>query len=192
MVAALSTMQSLGAPMPEFELPDMCNNEQLISPRQFVGQPVLVMVICNHCPYVVHIAEPLAALANEYLERGIAVIAISANDIQAYPQDGPQPMREFAAQHGFKFPYCLDQSQEVAKAFGAACTPDFFLYDAQHRLCYRGQFDASRPGNQVTPDGADLRAALEAVASGAAVPETQVASLGCSIKWRQGNEPEYF
>ena len=192
MVATRSTMQQLGASAPVFQLPDVTDNDAEFDSAGSRGKPLLIMFICNHCPYVIHIIPQLAELANEYREKGFAVIAISSNDVAAYPQDGPVSMAEFARQHGFAFPYCYDSSQSVAKAFGAACTPDFFVYDAQHSLVYRGQFDASRPGNEEQVSGVDLRDALQAVLDGAPPPVDQSPSIGCSIKWRAGNEPDYF
>ncbi|MEM7360959.1 MAG: thioredoxin family protein [Pseudomonadota bacterium] len=184
MVATESTMQALGSPMPNFSLPDVADDNRLVDSQQLTGKPVLVMFICNHCPYVIHIIEALSELSNEYQAQGCAIIAISSNDVETYPQDGPEKMQDFARQYRFVFPYCYDESQQVAKEFDAVCTPDFFLYDADHRLAYRGQFDASRPGNSVPVTGAELRQALQAVSAGQAVPEVQVASIGCNIKWK--------
>lgn len=189
MVATESTMQELGNAMPNFELLDVSSNKQLVSSEQLAGNPVLVMFICNHCPYVIHIAEPLSVLANEFQAAGCGVVAISSNDVVNYPQDGPEKMQNFASQYGFKFPYCYDESQQVAQEFAAACTPDFFLYDREHKLVYRGQFDASRPGNAEPVSGSDLRAALQAVMSDMPVAEQQIPSIGCNIKWKPGKQP---
>lgn len=192
MVAKLSTMQALGSSAPEFSLPDITNNDELVSLGQFSAKPVLLMFICNHCPYVIHLIQPLTQLANQAMQRGFAVMAISANDIESYPQDAPGPMRQFARDHAFEFPYCFDQTQVVAQAYQAACTPDFFVYDHNHKLAYRGQFDDSRPGNGKPATGNDLAQALDAVLSNQAVNEQQIPSMGCSIKWQAGNEPDYF
>lgn len=188
MVATESNMQVLGSNLPNFNLPDVTRSSQLISNKDFRAQPVLVMFICNHCPYVIHIIASLTHLANKLRQRGVAVVAISSNDRAAYPQDGPERMVEFAKQHGFEFPYCYDESQQVAINFGAACTPDFFVYDRQHRLRYRGQMDGARPGNGVPVSGDDLSGAVSAVLSGADVAEQQIPSVGCSIKWKLGNQ----
>ena len=150
------------------------------------------MFICNHCPFVVHVAPMLSGLIEAWKEKSIGVIAISSNDIAAYPQDGPEFMKKFAAHYKLDIPYLFDETQEVAKAYDAACTPDFYLFDAERRLVYRGQLDDSRPSNGKPVDGRDLRAALDAVLSGTAVSETQVPSIGCNIKWKPGNEPDYF
>ncbi len=191
MAAVNSTMQALGTPASDFSLNNVIDNE-VVSLKDFKAKPVLVMFICNHCPYVVHIAERLSLIGNRALANGFAVVAISSNDADAYPQDGPAPMRDFAADYGFKFPYLFDESQAVAKAYGAACTPDFFVFDAAHKLQYRGQMDGSRPGNSVPVSGDDLSAALDAVASQKNPSAQQIASIGCNIKWRPGNAPDYF
>ena len=192
MVAVPSTMQALGSPAQFFSLPDVraANNE--VSLQDFVGQPLLVMFICNHCPFVIHIVEQMVALANNAQAQGFRVVAVSSNDTVAYPQDGPELMAEFAREWGFEFPYLFDESQEVAKRFGAACTPDFFIYDANHRLQYRGQMDGSRPGNGIPVTGHDLRSAIDLILAGKVVAEEQTPSIGCNIKWRAGNEPDYF
>lgn len=192
MVAVPSTMQALGSPARPFSLPNVSDDNTLVSEQSLASAPLLIMFICNHCPFVVHIAGPMAALANAAQQQGFAVVAISANDAQAYPQDGPEAMFEFAKQYGFEFPYLFDESQEVAKAYGAACTPDFFVYDNNHRLQYRGQMDGSRPGNNVDVTGGDLQQAIDDVLAGRATDENQVPSIGCNIKWRVGNEPDYF
>lgn len=192
MVAVPSTMQALGSPVKDFSLPNVVATNVMISNADLRDQPLLLMFICNHCPFVVHIASEMAALANQAQQNGIAVAAISSNDSIAYPQDGPDQMVVFARDYGFEFPYLFDESQEVAKAFGAACTPDFFLYDAQHRLQYRGQMDSSRPGNTQPVDGADLQNAIDDLLAGRTISEHQIPSIGCNIKWRSGNEPDYF
>ena len=187
MVATVSTMQELGKKATNFNLVDVVS-EQTLQLADFDDKPLLLMFICNHCPFVIHIVESMASIANRYQRDGYGVIAISSNDALSYPQDGPTAMVSFAAQHNFEFAYCYDESQEVAKRFGAACTPDFFVFDQQHHLRYRGQMDASRPNNKEPANGADLDAALQAVLSGSPVNQQQTASLGCSIKWKPGNE----
>lgn len=190
MVKTVSTMQALGSQAISFSLPDFTSPGKLVSLDKFVGKPTLIMFICNHCPYVVHMAAQLAEFAQNNPE--LSVIAINSNDVENYPQDAPDKMTEFAKTYGFTFPYCFDETQEVAKAYGAACTPDFFLYDSAHCLAYRGQFDRSRPGNGQAVTGDDLQLAVNAVLKGQAVDSEQTPSLGCNIKWRAGNEPSYF
>ena len=151
---------------------------------------MLVAFICNHCPYVKHIAPALAKLAKEYQDKGVAVVAINSNDFQHYPDDSPAKMKAESAARGYTFPYLVDESQQVAKAYRAACTPDFFLFDAERKLVYRGQMDASRPGNNLPVTGKDLREALDAVLAGRPVSKDQRPSIGCNIKWRTGNEPQ--
>jgi peroxiredoxin len=191
MAAVHSTMQLLGTVAPEFCLPDTRLSASNVSLLDLVTKPLLVMFICNHCPYVTHIIERMTVIANTAVDRGFAVVAISSNDVDHYPQDGPNEMAAFAAQHRFNFPYLYDQSQAVAKAFTAACTPDFFVYDADHKLKYRGQMDASRPGSSQAVSGGELSAAINAVIDGRAVSEIQVPSIGCNIKWKAGNRPGY-
>lgn len=191
MAAVQSTMQALGSAAANFSLPDV-RAVQNVSLADFSAQPLLVMFICNHCPFVIHIAERMAEVANQAVSDGFAVIAISSNDVDNYPQDGPEEMALFAQKHGFEFPYLYDESQAVAKAYGAACTPDFFIFDADHSLQYRGQMDSSRPGNGEPVTALDLSAALAAVKSGLPANETQVPSIGCNIKWKAGNAPSYF
>lgn len=192
MVAVNSTMLPLGTLAPDFSLPDTEGN--LVSLGQFDGaQAYLVMFICNHCPYVLHLRKDIARLALEYQEKGVAVIGISANDVANYPADSPELMKQEAVDAGYTFPYLYDATQEVAKAYKAACTPDFFVFDQHRLLAYRGQFDDSRPGNQVSVTGSDLRAALDATLDGERiVDDVQKPSVGCNIKWKPGNEPEYF
>jgi thiol-disulfide isomerase/thioredoxin len=151
-----------------------------------------VIFMCNHCPFVKHVADGLAALAKEYQRRGVAVVGINSNDVASFPDDAPAKMLEESRQRGYTFPYLHDQTQEVATAYRAACTPDFFLFDADRRLVYRGQMDASRPQSDVPVTGEDLRAALDAVLAGEPVAEDQTPSIGCNIKWKPGNEPDYF
>lgn len=192
MVATKSTMLELGSSAADFCLPDVSNSNKQIQLADFQGQPLLIMFICNHCPFVVHIVDRLTELANNFQSRGVGVVAISSNDVEHYPQDGPSKMQDFAADAGFKFPYLYDQDQYVAKNYSAACTPDFFLFDQNHKLFYRGQMDGSRPSNNVPVTGSDLISALEAVIGNRPAPERQIPSLGCNIKWRPGNEPAYF
>lgn len=190
MVKTASTMKKLGTPAPDFRLLNV--DGRTVGLGDFAGQPLLVIFMCNHCPFVKHVAAGLAQLANDYLPRGVAIVGINSNDAQSHPHDSPEQMVHEAEQRGYAFPYLYDEDQDVAKAYGAACTPDFFLYDKSHQLVYRGQLDGSRPGNDVPVTGADLRAALDAVLAGKSPPEKQIPSIGCNIKWRQGNEPEYY
>jgi peroxiredoxin len=191
MVATASTMSPLGSKAPDFSLPD--SEGRTVSRTDFESASALVvMFICNHCPFVKHIAEGLAALGRDYQPRGVAIVAINSNDVKTHPDDSPPKMAEEVKTRGYTFPYLFDETQETAKAFGAACTPDFFLYDKEHRLVYRGQLDDSRPDNDVPVTGADLRAALEAMLAGQPVATDQKPSIGCNIKWQSGNEPEYF
>ncbi|MDP3937420.1 MAG: thioredoxin family protein, partial [Deltaproteobacteria bacterium] len=176
---------------PDFELPDAGGKRFALS--DFKDAPALLVIfMCNHCPFVKHIRGGLAALGRDYLKRGAAIVGINANDVQAYPADSPGKMAEEAREAGYTFPYLYDESQGVAKAYRAACTPDFFLFDAGGTLVYRGQFDGSRPGNSVPVTGADLRAALDEVLAGKPVTKDQIPSVGCNIKWKAGNEPDYF
>lgn len=186
-----STMLAIGTQAPDFSLPDPASGE-LVANTDFEGKPLLVIFSCNHCPYVLHILDALARLANQWQRRGLGVVMINANDSVAYPDDSPEKMLRLSEQKGFEFAYLFDASQQVARAYQAACTPDFFLFDASHALVYRGQFDASRPGNDVPIDGRDLSAAVEALLNGAPPINEQLPSMGCNIKWRAGNEPEYF
>lgn len=190
MAATESTMLALGTHAPAFALPD--TEGALVALDDYEGKPLLVMFICNHCPFVKHVAGELARLGREYRDRGVGVVAISANDVANYPDDSPAKMKAEKAARGYSFPYLYDETQEVAKAYTAACTPDFFLFDAAHKLCYRGQLDDSRPGNGLEVTGADLRAALDCVLEGRPAPERQKPSIGCNIKWIEGNEPDYF
>ncbi len=186
-----STMLELGTPAPSFRLPDFDGRPHAL--EDFAASPALLVVfMCEHCPFVRHVRGGIAALAREYAPRGLAVVAINANDLEAYPEDGPDAMRRESADVGYVFPYLLDATQAVAQAYRAACTPDFFLFDRQRRLVYRGQFDDSRPGNGVPVTGADLRAALDALLAGEPPLPGQRPSLGCNIKWKPGNAPDYF
>jgi peroxiredoxin len=190
MAAVNSTMLPLGTAAPDFQLPDV--GGKMVSAADFRGKPLLVMFICNHCPYVKHIRAGLAQLGRDYLPRGGAIVGISSNDVENYPQDSPDKMKEEARAAGYNFPYLYDATQAVAKTYRAACTPDFYLFDKDHRLVYRGQFDDSRPGNGLPVTGKDLRAALDAVLGGQAVAASQKPSIGCNIKWKPGHEPDYF
>ncbi len=190
MVQTLSTMTALGTSAPAFSLTD--TDGMTVSLENFAGKPLLVAFVCNHCPFVKHLAGPLADLAREYQPKGVAVVAINSNDVEHYPDDSPARMADEVGSRGYTFPYLFDETRDVAKAFKAACTPDFFLFDAEHQLAYRGQFDASRPGNDEPVTGADLRAALDAVLSGSATDANQQPSIGCNIKWKPGNEPTYM
>lgn len=191
MVQTASTMLPLGTQAPAFALPDA--KDAKVSLSDFADAPaVLVVFMCNHCPYVKHVAEGLAQLAEHYQRRGVAVIGINANDADAFPDDAPAKMAEEVKKRGYTFPYLYDATQCVAKAYHAACTPDFYVFDKDRKLVYRGQMDSSRPGNNVPVTGEDLRAALDAVLEGKPVSANQRPSLGCNIKWKPGKEPEYF
>lgn len=192
MVAVNSTMLALGTKAPDFRLPNT-NGSGVMTLADFKGvQGLLVIFMCNHCPYVKHIRSGLAELARDYQPRGVAIVGISSNDVANYPADSPVRMTEEARGAGYIFPYLYDETQAVAKAYRAACTPDIYLFDSDHRLVYRGQFDESRPGKNLPVTGKDLRAALDAVLWGKPIPPNQTPSIGCNIKWKPGNEPEYF
>jgi len=178
-----STMLPLGTLAPNFELPDVVSGNAVSLADFSSKQALLVMFICRHCPYVVHLRDELAKLGRDYAESALGIVAISSNDAVSYPDDAPKSLAEMATTLGFNFPMCYDESQAVAKAYSAACTPDFFLFDAERKLAYRGQLDDSRPGKG-TPDGRDLRAAIDAVLAGTPVPEPQKPSIGCNIKWK--------
>ena len=186
-----SRMLPLGTRAPAFTLPD-CEGAEHSLADAADAPAVLIMFICNHCPYVKHVREELSRLARDYTLRGVAVFGINSNDATTHPDDSPEKMREEAARWDYSFPYLVDEDQSVAKAYGAACTPDFFVFDGDLRLAYRGQLDDSRPGNDKPVTGADLRAALDAVLEGRPMPEPQKPSIGCNIKWTPGNEPEWF
>jgi len=186
-----STMLALGTEAPAFRLPDA--DGKPVSLDAFRDAPaLLVAFLCNHCPYVQHIREGFARFAKEYQAKGLAIVAINANDAKSHPDDAPAAMAQEIRRFGYVFPYLVDETQAVAKAYRAACTPDFFLFDAARKLVYRGQFDASRPGNAIPVTGADLRAAADAALSGRAIAADQKPSIGCNIKWKPGNEPDYF
>ena len=190
MVKTASTMLPLGTLAPSFSLPNV--DGTTVSNTDSDGKPLLVIFMCNHCPFVVHLRDALAAFGDEYQAKGLTIIGISSNDVEDYPQDGPEEMKKEALSAGYRFAYLYDADQSVAKAYKAACTPDFFLFDADHALVYRGQFDSSRPGNGVEVTGQDLRAACDAVLAGEAVADEQKPGIGCNIKWKAGSEPEYF
>ena len=191
-MAVTSTMLPLGTSAPGFSLPDATTGDT-VSITDFEQAPVLlVMFISNHCPYVKHVADELARVGRDYAPRGVAVVAIGSNDIGTHPADAPARMVEFSAERGFTFPYVYDESQAVALAYRAACTPDLYVFDAGRALVYRGQLDSSRPANDVPVDGRDLRAALDAALDGQSVPEPHQPSIGCNIKWKPANAPDYF
>src|SRR5262245_7820062 len=192
MVRTPSTMMlTLGTSLPSFALPGL--DGTLVTDAQFRDSPgLLVAFMCTHCPFVKHIRREFARFTNEYAARGLAIVGIASNDIDAFPEDGPEGMAHDAREAGYAFPYLFDETQEVAKKFRAACTPDLFLFDRSGALVYRGQFDSSRPGNGIPVTGSDIRAAADAVLSGLPVNPMQRASIGCNIKWKRGGEPEYF
>lgn len=191
MVRTNSTMMALGTKAPPFSLVNV--DGRIVSLADYEEKPILlVMFICNHCPYVKHIAPYLSLLGRDYLFKGVGIVAINSNDASAYPADSPEQMVHESEERGYYFPYLYDETQEVAKAYHAACTPDFFVFDRHQQLVYRGQLDSSRPGNDIPVTGEDLRAALDALIAGKPVPETQKPSMGCNIKWKAGNEPDYF
>ena len=197
-MAVSSTMLPLGTPIPQFELIDVTTGRPFSLVDFADQQALLVMFICAHCPYVVHVRPELARIAKDYRGKSLGIVAITSNDVAQYPDDAPKPTARMAREAGFEFPVLYDESQNVAKAFTAACTPDFFLFDAQRRLAYRGQLDDSRPSRGADSpgrgalNGADLRAAIDAVLASRAVNPDQKPSIGCNIKWKPGNEPAYF
>ncbi len=191
MAATASIMLPLGTKAPDFTLPDTKGN--IISLSDFEAVPALLVIfMCNHCPYVKHILDGMIKLVREYQNRGVAVVGINSNDVEDFPEDAPEKMAGLAKQKGFTFPYLFDETQQVARAYHAACTPDFFLFDKDRKLFYRGQMDGSRPGNGIDVTGADLRAALDALLQNKQPLAEQKPSLGCNIKWKSGNEPDYF
>lgn len=190
MAVTPSTMTDLGGSAPDFALP--ATDGRIVRLEDFSATPaLLVAFVCNHCPYVQHIRAAFVKFAHEYQPRGLAIVAISSNDPSRHPDDSAEMMKVEADRHGFNFPYVFDETQETARAYRAACTPDFFLYDNENGLVYRGQFDGSRPGNGIPVSGADLRAAVDAVLNGQPVSAQQFPSIGCNIKWKPGNEPDY-
>ncbi|MEJ2406910.1 MAG: thioredoxin family protein [Candidatus Thiodiazotropha sp.] len=186
-----STMLELGTPAPDFSLPEPVSG-RTVSLKDFSGRPLLVVFICNHCPYVLHIADKLAEMAATFQQSDVEFVAINSNDVTNYPDDSPEKMPAMSERFGFTFPYLFDETQDVAKAYRAACTPDFYLFDADHQLVYRGQFDDARPRNDEPVTGADLGDAIKALLANMPPLEEQKPSLGCNIKWRAGNEPDYF
>ena len=184
-----SQMLALGTRAPEFSLPDAAGNTCALRDD---ASAYVVMFICNHCPFVKHVREELARLGNDYLSKDVAIYAINSNDADQYPGDSPAMMLREIEAFGYRFPYLVDADQEVAKAYMAACTPDFYLFDADKKLVYRGQLDASRPANDIPVDGRDLRAAIDAVLEKESVAADQKPSVGCNIKWKEGNAPDYF
>lgn len=185
-------MLPLGTPAPDFQLPDVVSGK-MITLADFAGkQALLIMFICQHCPFVKHVQVELANLGQDYVPKGIGVLAISANSVKTHPADSPENLKAMAVELGFNFPYCYDESQETAKQYTAACTPDFFLFDSTLKLAYRGQLDESRPGNGKPVTGQDLRAAMDGLLAGDSLDPNQVPSIGCNIKWTPGNEPAYF
>lgn len=186
-----STMLPLGTEAPDFSLPNV--DGSTVSLSDLADAPALVVAFtCNHCPFVKHIADEFAAFGNEYTDKGVAVVAISSNDVENYPDDSPEKMAVEAQARGFKFPYLYDATQDVAKAYAAACTPDFYVFDKDRQLVYRGQFDSSRPESGIPVTGEDLRAAVDAVLAGNTPSEQQSPSIGCNIKWKPGSAPSYF
>ncbi|MDR5726295.1 MAG: thioredoxin family protein [Terriglobia bacterium] len=184
MTRTASTMLALGTTAPGFSLPDVISGQRMTRDQVAGSRGLLVMFLCAHCPFVQHVNAELARLGHDYAGRGIGIVAIGSNDADAYPDDAPEGLRAQATQHGFTFPYLYDETQEIARAYQAVCTPDYFLFDAEKKLVYRGQLDSSRPGNGIAVDGRDLRAAMDSVLAGTPVAEEQQASIGCSIKWK--------
>lgn len=192
MAAVHSTMLELGTKAPHFSLTDTISGKTVSTEDYRGNRGLLVIFICNHCPYVKLIKKELVKYATDYMPKDVAVVAISSNDVENYPQDGPEMMKEDAEAFGYPFPYLYDEAQDAAKAYKAACTPDLFLFDEGLELYYRGQFDSSRPKNNTEPTGEDLRKATDKMLAGEPAPENQIPSIGCNIKWKKGNEPEYF
>ncbi len=192
MARTASTMLPLGTIAPDFALPDTVSGETITLGTFAAQRALLVMFICEHCPFVKHVQDQLAQLGRDYGDRALGIVAISANDVDNYPQDGPEPLKQMALKLGFTFPLCYDASQGVAKAYTAACTPDFFLFDQDRALVYRGQLDGSRPGSGEPVTGEDLRGAIDAVLNHQPVTADQKPSIGCNIKWKPGNAPAYY
>jgi len=191
MAATESTMLELGTMAPDFDLPDPTGRRVRL--EDFAGSDALVVAfICNHCPFVKHIREEMAAFAKDYSERSVAMVAINSNDVSNYPADAPARMQEEIEKFGYRFPYLYDESQQTAKAFRAACTPEFYLFDGDRKLVYRGRFDAATPGNREPVSGGDLRRAVDTLLAGGAIGPDQKPGIGCNIKWKPGNEPDYF
>ena len=191
MVNTPSTMLPLGTKAPDFSLTDAVSGHT-VSLSDIKGDALLVMFVCNHCPFVIHVRKEITRLAHEYMDRGVAVVAINSNSLETHPQDGPDHMKELAAELGWRFPLLFDKTQDVAKAYHAACTPEFYLFNNQHKLVYRGQMDDSRPHADVPVTGRDLSAAVNDLLEGRTIFDNQLPSMGCNIKWIPGNEPDYF
>jgi peroxiredoxin len=192
MAATASQMLELGTPAPPFSLPDVVLGRMISLDTFKQSDALLVMFICRHCPYVKHVQQELARIGNDYQKRNVGIVAISSNDAEAYPDDSAASLAEMSKELGFTFPLCYDESQETAKAYYAACTPEFYIFDKQRRLVYRGQLDDSRKGNEIPVTGQHVRAALDAILKGRQVDPDQKPSIGCNIKWKPGNEPQYF
>jgi thiol-disulfide isomerase/thioredoxin len=184
-------MIPLGTTAPDFTLLEPATGKQ-VALADFAAPTLVVMFICNHCPFVIHVKDEITRLERDYAARGVDFVAINSNDIEKYPQDGPVPMAQLVAETGWRFPFLLDETQQTGKAYHAACTPDFYVFDAKRALYYRGQLDDSRPSNGRPVTGADLRAAIDRVMAGEPAPAEQRPSIGCNIKWKPGNEPDYF
>lgn len=191
-MATTSTMLALGTEAPDFSLPDTVSGDVVSLADYSDKKGLLVMFICNHCPYVKHVRQELARLGNDYSNSGLGIVAISSNDIDAYPADSPEAMKTEAETFGYSFPYLYDETQMVAAAYTAMCTPDFFLFGAENKLAYRGRLDQSRPDSGIPVTGNELRAAIDAVLAGDLVSNQQLPSMGCSIKWKSGSTPAYF
>ena len=194
-MAHSSTMEKLGSKASDFDLKNLnpLMEKENFRLSSFDQKPaLLVAFLCNHCPYVVHMRDSFVSFSNEYKQKDLAVVAISSNDVESYPEDGPEKMSDDARNYSYPFPYLHDETQEVAKSYRAACTPDFFLYDAGRELVYRGQYDSSRPKNSIPVTGEDLRNAVDALIQGNTIPQNQIPSMGCNIKWKSGKEPDYF
>lgn len=192
MAAVESTVVKLGSKAPLFKLPIVTGGNLELASYTLHSKGVVIAFICNHCPYVKHINQQLVQVADKYLQKGVAFIAISSNDVDKYPEDSPEKMLQVARELGYPFPYLFDETQEVAKSYQAACTPDFYVYDQNLELVYHGQFDDSRPGNDIPVSGKDLETAIERLLEGKPPVEPQRPSIGCNIKWIPGNEPDYF
>ena len=192
MVKTASTMLPLGTTAPKFQLPNVVSGNTISLDTFADSQALLVMFICQHCPFVKHIKSELAKIGQDYSQQPLGIVAISANDVANYPDDSPEKLKQMAEELNFKFPLCYDESQEVSKAYTAACTPDFFLFDRDNKLVYRGQLDDSRPSTDIPVTGKDLRSAIDAVLQDRKIDFEQKPSIGCNIKWKLGNEPEYF
>lgn len=191
MVRTASTMLPLGTQAPAFSLPD--TDGKTVDLAEFAGsKALLVIFMCNHCPYVKHVAEQLKSLSDDYMPKGLAVVAISSNDADKYPDDSLEAMAIEKSERGYQFAYLFDETQEIAQSYAAACTPDFYLFDSEQTLAYRGQLDSSRPKSDIPVTGEDLRAAIDAVLNGQSPSAQQTPSIGCNIKWKEGNEPKYF